>query len=614
MQLNDESEPAGVNATNPEIAADNLKPEATSADSQEIQTTPTQSEGDVSHVETELAVKVENPEGEIDLSAFEDVLGDLQMAQNVTGKEQQMTSDSSLPETKPDVISAETGTGNLNVSKKVVYRSKSHTEWYVPLEPEAEIELETESGPGMSEAPESTQPDDLKQQMSLDLKTPEKEVYNFIPETRVSSPPPQRMSGINQDWGKECDQDDNVKNCMKSETGVIIERKEKDINENGSDTSVKPMAGRWVPLDHWPPKMAGTWVDMAPSCDGGMLWLLTVGERDERCGSHAWSVPYNRGHGLGAADWGSMTGSGPPAPQQVEDGVSLTWTSRALEEDLVILGQPRLSCRVRVSGGTQGMLVARLCHVTPEGISHRVSFAVHNLTHRLGHHESVPLKDGEAGDLAISMIATSYTVPRGHRVRLALAQSYWPLLWTPQKALEMDIEVGQLQGSPETFLTLLTIPVYRENEQQQERPLGLGSPRKPPPCILQVEKPGSAKTLIEWSPSDGRYCVRSKANSDRVSLPETGTIMEESVAKVFVLENEDPTSARVCVDHHVTHEHKDIPGGDTCCDIKTHTQMWSSAHAFTIHNSLDVSVNGEVFFGESWNSTIPRTGVWCVWH
>jgi hypothetical protein len=73
--------------------------------------------------------------------------------------------------------------------------------------------------------------------------------------------------------------------------------------------------------------------------------------------------------------------------------------------------------------------------VHPSGESLRVSYGVLNLTHRDGHETPAPLVPGRRYQVRVQLNDAGAVLPAGHKVRLALSTSYWPMVWpAPEKA------------------------------------------------------------------------------------------------------------------------------------------------------------------------------------
>jgi hypothetical protein len=65
-----------------------------------------------------------------------------------------------------------------------------------------------------------------------------------------------------------------------------------------------------------------------------------------------------------------------------------------------------------------------------------------NLTHGNGHELSAPLEAGKSYTVRIVLDDTAVRVPRGHRLRVALSTTYWPMLWPAPEAVELAVETG----------------------------------------------------------------------------------------------------------------------------------------------------------------------------
>ena len=117
-----------------------------------------------------------------------------------------------------------------------------------------------------------------------------------------------------------------------------------------------------------------------------------------------------------------------PLDQNGECGLAETFTSAPLAEDTASMGFPMLTARV-ASTVPQANIAAVLSSVAPDGAATFLSFGVLNLTHRDSHATPEPLPAGQPVPITVQLNVTGQTVPKGHRLRLALSQAYWPLIW-----------------------------------------------------------------------------------------------------------------------------------------------------------------------------------------
>ncbi len=132
-----------------------------------------------------------------------------------------------------------------------------------------------------------------------------------------------------------------------------------------------------------------------------------------------------------------------------ESGVP-TFTSAPLEAPVEILGLPSavldLTSTMRVATA-----VVRLSDVAPDGTSIQVSMGILNLTHRSGHEAPQPLVPGARVTVRVPLRAAGYRFAAGHRIRLSVASSCWPVIWPSPEVGSLTVHHGRAaDGGPNT--------------------------------------------------------------------------------------------------------------------------------------------------------------------
>lgn len=181
-----------------------------------------------------------------------------------------------------------------------------------------------------------------------------------------------------------------------------------------------PRSGRWVGLPHWP----------ASEIQHTTLYMGDAGltSTPGAAGPKAVSTPQHLGEACGYFCAGMRIDDELPGDQREDDALSLCFDSKPLDQDMVLLGAPRLKLRF-ASDKPSALLAVRLCAVAPDGSSERITWRPINLTHGQSHAEPSPMIPGRRIDLDIMLNDIGYTVPAGHRLRLAVCTTYWPMLW-----------------------------------------------------------------------------------------------------------------------------------------------------------------------------------------
>jgi hypothetical protein len=147
--------------------------------------------------------------------------------------------------------------------------------------------------------------------------------------------------------------------------------------------------------------------------------------------------------------WGDVA-----SDQRPSDAFSLVYDSGPLSEDTEILGFPLAQLRVSADA-PRANWIARLSDVAPDGTVTQVAGAAFNGAHRDSAREPRDLVSGEWFPLDIEMHFTSWVFPKGHRIRLAVNNAQWPMLWPTPHAVTTSLQIGGEQAST---LTLPVVP------------------------------------------------------------------------------------------------------------------------------------------------------------
>src|SRR5215469_6559606 len=150
--------------------------------------------------------------------------------------------------------------------------------------------------------------------------------------------------------------------------------------------------------------------------------------------------------------WGELT-----VDQRGADAFALTFETEPLDADLEILGVPR----VEIHGSSDAEPLhwfARLSDVAPDGAVTLITGGGRAARGDVLRDAAPASPDGMVLDLHV----TSWVFPRGHKVRLAISNAMWPMIWpTPHQ----DTAVVRL-GSAGTRLVLPVIPAEPSGRQE----------------------------------------------------------------------------------------------------------------------------------------------------
>jgi len=227
---------------------------------------------------------------------------------------------------------------------------------------------------------------------------------------------------------------------------------------HGPDADLQTTPGHWICAD-WPiPEME--WKSYFPDKDNHLLLKPgSTGELDLR---------YVPSYGLATGLWwGEPTGDMRP-----DDAGSLVFDSPVVEEAFEVVGFPRVKLRVSADAPLANWIV-RLEDVQPDGTVSLVAGALINGSQRDSRLEPKPLVPGEVYDIAFELHFTTWTFKPGHRIRLAVSNALFPMIWPTPYPMTTKLVVGgeftQLE-MPILPPGKRRVPDFKPPEPREQRP------------------------------------------------------------------------------------------------------------------------------------------------
>ncbi len=334
----------------------------------------------------------------------------------------------------------------------------------------------------------------------------------------------------------------------------------------------------------------GRWIESGPARDHAKVYDLHLsddGLSDILAAGH-WIVPIDLRHGETSGDTGYFGRyGGLPLDQNADDQRVLTFETSALEQDLVLYGSAALTVRIQAQG-QNNQLIARLVDVAPDGRSNRVALSVLNLA--LDENlDAPPTPHGpDPRDVTLRFHTKAYRFKKGHRIRLAIASSYWPMIWTPPDNSSLTIHEGRLD-----------LPLF-------EGALPRLNAVFPEPQDLPVQK---TSTVLSAPPLERHFDITSDGwTRSRWHQPETA-IHHSEIQTTFAYETsaehqinpKDPLSCSSYFSHAMRFER---PDGTAC--VSSSLRATATAEEYHLDAELQVTWDGKDFHRDTWHRSIPR--------
>jgi uncharacterized protein len=304
-----------------------------------------------------------------------------------------------------------------------------------------------------------------------------------------------------------------------------------------------------------------------------------------------WSSPQDLGEASGT--WFSF-GFGPdqPTDQLADDGRSLVFDTEALAEDFEILGAPTVELEIAVDR-PQAVLCLRLNDVSPTGGSLRVSYGVLNLTHRDGHEQPADLVPGKRYRISLKLNDAGHHFAAGHRLRVAISTSYWPIIWPSAEPVTLSLFTGASR---------LTLPMRAA--RAEDVAVAFAPAEGAPPLVRSWQRPGAYTRKVSHDADSGMTVIDVLADTGRSTIESHGLEVESIQRERYSIQARDPLSAEA--DIHWT---MGVGRGAWRTRTETRTVMRATKTDFIIEASLDAFEGEARVLSRSWSRSVPRDGV-----
>ncbi|WP_024874155.1 CocE/NonD family hydrolase [Saccharomonospora piscinae] len=352
-------------------------------------------------------------------------------------------------------------------------------------------------------------------------------------------------------------------------------------------TAYEQRPGRWIGEPAWPsPHVAPTELTMLRN----RLVIRSDGDVPEE----ELTIESPLSVGQFAGKWCSYNAPPDlPYDQREEDGGSLVFDTDVLTDRHEVLGSPVVNLELSADR-PNAMVTVRLSDVAPEGRATRVSYGLLNLTHRDGHDRPEPLEPGRRYRVSVPLNGVAQAFPAGHRIRIAVSTSYWPLAWPPPEPVRLTVFAGS---------SSVTLPL-RPARDGETGPEPFDEPEGTPPVPVRRLEPGDGGWTVSRDLVDYRSALDVVKDLGVVRFDDTGLDVHRRADERYEWVADDFESARGTVDWTMR-----FTRGDWDVRTTTHTTLSCTPTEFVVHARLD-AYEGEVrVLSRNWRTAIPRDHV-----
>ncbi len=347
---------------------------------------------------------------------------------------------------------------------------------------------------------------------------------------------------------------------------------------------VSERPGRWVAEDKWP----------SPDIKSLELCITSYGletqpNRNNR--DRCMEIQSPLSVGLFGGKWCSYSESTDlPWDQREEDGGALVFETPPLQKRTEILGRPMALLELS-SNKPQAMVAVRLSDIGKDGRGTRVTFGLLNLTHRNSHESPEELEPDQKYLVRVPMNFIAQSFPAGHRIRLSISTSYWPVAWPSPEPVKISLYPDSSR---------LVLPVRNPSTLDQTL-----APFDPPPALEGIKTTLLVPAKREWTVThnlaDNTVKVNVVNNDPKILLEPINLAIQKDVHETFSYSSNNYDTVRGEVVSRRSFQRDGLE-----LSTITRTVLTSTRTHFKITATLDAFEGDARIFSKSWDEDIPR--------
>jgi putative CocE/NonD family hydrolase len=279
-----------------------------------------------------------------------------------------------------------------------------------------------------------------------------------------------------------------------------------------------------------------------------------------------------------------------PWDQREEDGGAVVFETEPLDKKAEILGRPVAELELSVDK-PQAMIAVRLSDIGENGRGTRVTYGLLNLSHRNSDENPEKLEPGKRYKVKVPMNYIAQSFPAGHKIRLSVSTSYWPLAWPSPEPAKISLY---------TESSKLVLPLRPGSENDKElRPFD--SPKPLEGIDAEITAPSEREWKVIHNLADNSVRVNVINNDPKLYLNHINLSIQKDVSESFSYysNNYDTVRGEVVSKRGFKRDDHELLA-------VTRTVLTSTRTHFKIRAYLDAFEGDARIFSKSWDETITR--------
>ena len=344
------------------------------------------------------------------------------------------------------------------------------------------------------------------------------------------------------------------------------------------DAAQQTTAGSWR-FEDWPITRT-RWRTWYPGADHRLVDQPSGPALDDR-------LRYVAGDGTAVPVWWND----PTGNMAADDGGSLVYDGPVATERIEIVGLPRVRLRVAADAPIADWTV-RLEDVAPDGQVALVTGGQVSGAQRTSRLAPTPLTPGAAIDFVDTLHFTTWTFQPGHRIRLAVANAQFPMVWPTPYTMTTRLATSDEHSA-------LELPVVPTDPRARVPHLPVPEPRTDAPDARTMQHEPASGLVVT-------HDVLAKTTGVDFLTHDEYAIGEREIDNIekehYETHDDQPADSRFLGDE--VHAIR-LPGGRT---VRVHTviDMRSDSASFHVTITRRLYVRDALVRTKTWTDTLPR--------
>jgi hypothetical protein len=219
-----------------------------------------------------------------------------------------------------------------------------------------------------------------------------------------------------------------------------------------------------------------------------------------------------------------------------------------------------------------------------------MTYGVLNLSHRDSHEYPAPCPVGTPFRVRLRLNDFARTVPKGHRIRLALANQHWPVLWPQPKLSTLSVATGD---------SMILLPARPPS--QRDRDVSFEDAVTADPVPSTVLREGFDSRIVTDDVGSGVQTIALTSDHGRVRYDDRAITVSSSNHDSMSIRADDPLSANLTTEYRWA-----IESGEARTESFARTELTAGETHFSLSWRIEARERGKLVYSASATRRIRR--------